>query len=62
MIVTLCQCQTRVPVPESPTGSSFFVSTTKVDQATARTECQNMGGVLASITDEDDTIRYEMLV
>jgi len=36
------------------TGSSFFVSTTKVDQPTARTECQNMGGVLASITDEDE--------
>jgi len=36
------------------TGSSFFVSTTKVDQPTARTECQNMGGVLASITDEGE--------
>ena len=36
------------------TGSSFFVSTTKVDQPTARTKCQNMGGVLASITDEDE--------
>ena len=33
------------------TDSSFYVSTTKVDQSTARTQCTQMNAELASITD-----------
>jgi len=36
----------------SGTHSCFYVSTTKVDQSTARMESQNLGAELASVTDE----------
>jgi len=38
----------------SATDHSFYVSATKADQESARTQCQQMGADLASITDQQE--------